>query len=419
MLRIKALASAIALSISASAVAAQTELDVIWMGSGPESEIFDTFVERFEKEHSDIKINIQYYPNESYKTAFKIRTTSNNPPDVFFNWAGSRTNTLVDDGLIYDLNKLNLKNLERVTPALTTQFSYKGIQAGAPYKVYSKYMFQNNEVFEELNLSTPETMNDLLAICSAVQEQAPYLSPVIFGASEPWTINHYLSQLIGQTVPVDVLMNDLRMETAADTLFTHPGYVQALAELDSMNKAGCFNDGVNSVTPEAARSIFGAEMAAMTFEGEWGINPLIEDGLTDFTPFPMPTLNNGEAGVPGSIMAGTEGFVVHSQTKRPETAATFIDFFLSDEIQADLSYAYGLVPANANGVDLSRHPEQMASVFKDIQNAPGLTPALDTLMHPRLDRLFLNLGQELINQSITPEEIMEQVRKEAVSLQQS
>jgi raffinose/stachyose/melibiose transport system substrate-binding protein len=93
--------------------------------------------------------------------------------------------------------------------------------------------------------------------------------PIGLGASEPWTIDSYVSVFNQKLVPGDVRKADSDLTAPTDKLFTDPGYVAALQKVLDMQAAGCFNDGITALTPEATRSMFAAGRCAMTLCGTW------------------------------------------------------------------------------------------------------------------------------------------------------
>ena len=388
------------------------EIRLMWNTDAVQTRFWERLIADFEQKNPDIRIRKDFYSNETYKTAFKIVATSENPADIMFNWAGSRPNILADDGLLYDMSKLDI-NLDNISPALLEPFNHKGVQIGIPNTIYNKAFWKNDDLFAEAGLTEPETFDELLSSCKVIREKLPGITPIALGASESWTINHYLSQFVFMEVPEEQLLLDVALEGDTPN-YTHPGYKKALTHMTAMQDAGCFNEGINSLSPEAARAMFSAEISAMTYCGNWCIPEFISGGLQNFSAFPMPPVDPEKAD-DNPLFVGTQGYTVHARTKYPEQVTRFINYMLDGPAQAEFAYHYGELPVNITGIDPEKMDKPTTSILEMVQQANRLSAPMDTLMDPRTDRQFLNLGQELINKTVTEAEFMEQIQKQVVN----
>ena len=64
---------------------------------------YQALVSQFNKSQSDVKVALETYADEAYKTALQVGLASQNPPDIFFNWAGDDTNRFAREGRLVPL----------------------------------------------------------------------------------------------------------------------------------------------------------------------------------------------------------------------------------------------------------------------------------------------------------------------------
>ena len=76
----------------------------LWFNS---DDLFNQYIEKviadFEAANPDVDIVYSPYPNEAYKTTLQVAIGSDDPPDMFFNWAGDDTGRYVREGHLVDL----------------------------------------------------------------------------------------------------------------------------------------------------------------------------------------------------------------------------------------------------------------------------------------------------------------------------
>jgi hypothetical protein len=98
----------------------------LWFNS---DDLFNQYNEKiiaeFEAANPDIDIVYSPYPNEAYKTNLQVAIGSDDPPDIFFNWAGDDTGRYVREGHLLDLTPYADQYAwgEQLSPAMLAAFS--------------------------------------------------------------------------------------------------------------------------------------------------------------------------------------------------------------------------------------------------------------------------------------------------------
>jgi raffinose/stachyose/melibiose transport system substrate-binding protein len=393
---------------------AQTTLNLWMLADGTLDPYFEEAIASFQEANPDIKVNMQTYANEAYKTAIQVGIASDAPPDIYFNWAGDDSFRYVREGQAADLTEYaNRDGWGEVAPGATAAFSLDGKVYGIPMQQLSKYFYYNKEIFEREGLSEPATFDELLTLCTTLKDKG--ITPISFGNSERWPGVHYLTIFNQKVVGESVTANDYNLSNSAETLFTDPGYEIAFQKLLDMQNAGCFNEAPNSISPEVARALFFSGETAMTYCGTWCIAIMNDNGFEGkYSLFRMPTITDGK-GNQNFVMAGPQGLQVSAKTQNMDAVAKFVAYLMSQESQALLLNKYNALVVRADAVNPDATDPMVAWVIDDLSKAEGTAMWLDTLLENSVSEAYLNAIQEVLNGTKTPEQAVELVRTAAVA----
>lgn len=391
-----------------------TTLD-FWMVSDATVEpYFRSIVAEFNAAHPDVEIVFAPYANEAYKTALQVAIASDDPPDIFFNWAGEDAGRLVREGHVADMTALaeSAGWREHVSPAGLDAFTFDGKLYAAPYSLEAKYWYYNLDLFEREGLSVPSTFDELLALCTTLQERG--ITPAAFGNQERWEGVHYLSLFNQRVVGEDQIAADYSLTPPADELFTDPNYAEAFQRLLDMQDAGCFGEAVNSTTPDAAVAQFFTEQTAMYYQGSWAMGNLNANEFAGkYGMFLMPPMTDA-AGNQSYMLMGPIGLQVAEKTPNKEAAFAFVDFFLSQENQARLVAELQRLPVRDDATTEETDP-LIIQVTQDLATAEGAAHWLDVVLENSVSEAYLNSIQEVLAGTMTPEQAQEAVRQAAVT----
>jgi raffinose/stachyose/melibiose transport system substrate-binding protein len=389
----------------------------VWALSGPSGDYFANALKRFEKQNPGVVGKLSTYPNEQYKTAIQVGVRSADPPDVYQNWAFERADRMVRDGFSVDIGDFS----KELSATALSEYTFNGHLYGVPFDRHGKYMWYNTKFFQDHRLSPPKTFGELLALCKQIRTIDPQMIPIGLGASEPWTIDAYVAVFNQKLVPDDVRKADSDLTAQADKLFTDPGYVAALQKVLDMQAAGCFNDGITALTPEATRSMFAAGRCAMTFCGTWCCVVFDTEGLNGgYQGFHLPDFE-GQKEPHDAHLVIADGFQVHPVTEKRGTrdaAIAFLKFLLSPQEQAEFAKETKSLPSVAAAANYL--PDASAAflwALKDTANAKVVVAHLDTTLDRAISDTYLRGYQDLVNHVKTPEQIMKEVHDEAVRIQ--
>ena len=105
-------------------------------------------VDRFQREHSAIRVELNVYDHESYKKAIRNWLTAA-PPDVVFWFAGYRMRQFVRPGLLEDVSDLFTPEIRTALhPSALELVSAGGRQYGVPYTYYQLGLYFRRDLLE-------------------------------------------------------------------------------------------------------------------------------------------------------------------------------------------------------------------------------------------------------------------------------
>jgi raffinose/stachyose/melibiose transport system substrate-binding protein len=332
-------------------------------------------------------------------------------PDIFFSWGGEFAAKFVRAGVALDLTHYYDKFPEwkaSFAPALLKNSTFDGKNYGVPLHFFAKFFTYNTEIFDELDLSAPETWDELLEI-SETLKNAGYI-PITLGNQAPWAAIHWMTTLNQKMVPEEVREKDYQPKTGE---FTHPGYVKALEYLKSINDKGYFNEGVNTTSNALANELFYGGRAAIVYMSQ----PYYKIALEEYMPgkwasFPMPALSEGE-GNQNVITGAPELFFVSAKTKYPDEAIEFLRFLTnmenSEKLVKELGYASCVIKANNENTTIM----QVVEILDYVARAEGMAEWLDTAVEARIVDKYLANVQLVIGGSKSAEEAMKEIQEMA------
>lgn len=408
------LASAVSLAALTTAMAQTT---VSFLHKWPEPEnmaYFEKAVEEFEAANPDIDIKMEAVADEPYKDKIRVLMASKQVPDIYFSWSGEFGKKFARGGRAYDITGAVYDSdwKDVFSEASLGPFKYEGKLYGVPMNVDAKYMLYNKKIFADNNIAEPQSFDELIAACTTLKDAG--IEPIAFGNQFPWAASHYIGEIIGKLVPDEIRLTDYALTRDSDELYTHPGYVEALAAFQRLNDEGCFNRGSNALTHGIARGSFLAERNAMMYMelvefGRVGGSPLEKSGW-DF--FPLPNFEGGQ-GDQNLLTGAPDGFMISADTEHPEEAVRFLKFLTSAEQGRKYVDITGMTSAVKGSITKDNADEKTLKGLDILNNASGLALWLDTDMDARSTEVLLAGSQAILNGTETPEEVMTKVRETA------
>ncbi|WP_143674335.1 extracellular solute-binding protein, partial [Streptomyces caniscabiei] len=153
----------------------------------PKQKVVDKVVAAFEKAHDGAKVKVEYIPVET--RAQRIKAAFNDPesaPDVI-EYGNTDTAGYVKDGGLADVTtEFNAwSDAKSSDPTAKTSVTVEGKVYGAPFFVGVRALYYRTDVFEELGLEPPKTLDELATTAKRIRAAEPDLYGLVVGGADP------------------------------------------------------------------------------------------------------------------------------------------------------------------------------------------------------------------------------------------
>ena len=207
---------------------------------------------------------------------------------------------------------------------------------------------------------------------------------------------------------------DYSLSASEDELFTNPAYVEAWQKVVDLQDAGCFQDAPNATAPELTRSMFSSQISPMIYCGTWCGGIFDSEGFSDFSYFRFPEVVGGAGAATVGFLVPS-GMMVSAKTPHPEIAAHVAAFMVSDDMALQAAELMGFMPSNPSKIGEMSNPTHWFNFYvNDIADKTGHVNVLDVLLEANVSNAYLDMGTEILNRSMTPQEAKDFIRQVAL-----
>ncbi|PWU67648.1 extracellular solute-binding protein [Gracilibacillus dipsosauri] len=386
----------------------QVTLTLWHIETGPSGEAIEAAVNRFEKKHPNVTVEVSQQENDPYKSQLSVAMGGGNPPDVFHSWGGGWLKQFVDSDQVVDIT--NSVDASLYNEAALSVSTFDSKIYGVPVSMDVVPVFYNKDIFEEYGLEEPETYEDLLKIVKTLVENG--ITPFALANQTKWTGSFYLMYL-AERIGGPELFNEA-FERSGRT-FDDEAYVEAGSKLQDLVEMGAFPEGVNGMNYDTgqSRQMLYTESAAMMTMGGWLVNNVREE-MPEFEEklgfFLFPSVDGGK-GAKNHVVGGVSPvFSVAKQAEHPELAAELVKELASLKTATEMSNNAGSISA-VKGVEYDDpYIQEMSEV---LENSEAMQTYYDQTLPPELAQVHLDTTQALFGLSMTPKEAMAEVEAKA------
>ena len=379
----------------------------------PKNSYINSLIDEFEAANPDIDIVADCVLNDSYKEKIRVLVSTDALPDVFFSWSGVFGENLTRSGRVLALDDVMARDSEwssQIVEGQWAPFNYNGKQYGAPWSMDGKAFFYNVDVFNELGIEIPTTLNELYAVCEKLKENG-YDEPISAGFSAPWAVSHYLGTICQRVVDPEVLAKDY----TGGGDFSDPAYIEAL---NIFKKLGEYmTSDPCSVDHEFARNAFIMGVSPMCYMQLAEMKYMRDDEELNYAFFNFPAVEDGK-GDPGQLTGAPEGMMI-SATAKPEVqeaAIKFMEFVISKEGGHRMIAECGEISCVKGAWDETNCDEKQLEAIDLILAATEPAVWQDCATEATIATAFMNGGQLLLTGDMTAEDVMASVQTAAAAL---
>lgn len=379
----------------------------------PKFSYLNKLIEEFEAANPDIDIVADCVLNDSYKEKIRVLVSTDDLPDVFFSWSGAFGENLTKSGRVLALDDVIAADPEWADQIVESQwapFNYDGKQYGAPWSMDGKAFFYNVDVFNELGLEVPETLEELYAVCETLKENG-YDEPISAGFSAQWAVSHYLGTICQRVVDPEVLANDY----VGGGDFTDEGYITALNVFKDLSQYMTVDPC--SVDHEFARNVFIMGVSPICYMQLAEIKYVRDDAEFEYAFFNFPAVEGGK-GDPGQLTGAPEGMMI-SATAEPEVqeaAIKFMKFIISKEGGYRMIAETGEISCVQGAWDETNCDAKQLEAIDLILASTEPAVWQDCATDATIANAFMAGGQLLLTGDMTAEDVMASVQTAAAAL---
>ncbi|MFJ4718852.1 extracellular solute-binding protein [Streptomyces luteogriseus] len=313
----------------------------VWLfqevGNAPKQKVVDSVVAGFEKAHKGTKVDVEYIPVDT--RAQRVKAAFNDPasaPDVM-EYGNTDTAGYVKDGGLLDVTEEfgAWDEAKDTDPTAKQSVTVDGKLYGAPFYVGVRALYYRTDVFKELGLSVPRTMDELASTAREIRTARPELYGLVVGGAYTYGAMPFVWANGGE------LANGKSGSYASgiDSPQARKG-IKAYTSLfgdDNCPAAKCAGMGGNDTI-----SAFAAGKAGMAIGGDFS-HTAVEAGKVKgkYAVVPLPGVKSGSI---APAFAGGNNIGVLKSTSYRTLAVQLMEQLASKKTQSELFDAMGFLP---------------------------------------------------------------------------
>ncbi|WP_432119317.1 extracellular solute-binding protein [Streptomyces sp. bgisy032] len=313
----------------------------VWLfqevGNTPKEKVVDSVVAGFEKAHAGTEVEVEYIPVET--RAQRVKAAFNDPssaPDVM-EYGNTDTAGHVKDGGLLDVTGAfgDWSEAKDTDPTARRSVTVDGKVYGAPFYVGVRALYYRTDVFRELGLKPPESMDELASAARTIRAAKPGLYGLAVGGAYTYGALPFVWAHGGELADRE----GGSYTSAIDSPAARKG-IEAYTSLfgdDNCPAAKCAGMGGNDTV-----SAFAAGKAGMAIGGDFS-HAAVEAGKVKgkYAVVPLPGVKSGSI---APAFAGGNNIGVLKSTSHRTLAVDLMKRLASKKTQGELFDAMGFLP---------------------------------------------------------------------------
>lgn len=333
-------AALLAFALAAPASAQQRTLVFNTDTSNPAPKAaFEQLVKDFEAENPDIKVELNIFDREGYKTAIRNFLTAD-APDLATWYAANRMAPFVNAGQFEDVSDVwSSAGLNNTLAASKAPMTIDGKQWGVPYTYYQWGIYYNKDVYRQVGVSVPTTWDEFVSNCAKFK--AAGIDCLTTGTKALWPAAGIFDYINLRTNGYE-----FHADLAAGKVDWTDDRVRAtFAQWAKLVEPGYVTENHSALDWQDAAALIVQGKAANYVMGNFAVAHFKDGGLTNdslgYMAFPEIT-----PGVARAEEAPMDTIHIPARAKNKEDAKKFLVFATRADNQTKLNSALGQLPVN-------------------------------------------------------------------------
>ena len=371
------------------------------------AEGLDTIIASFEADHPGITITPTLLSVDSLRQNLRISASSDTLPTFWFNWGGELADFYVRNGLTYDLSDFAAANNwdHQFDAAAMELATLSGQLAGYPIAMNGLGVYYNRQIFADLGLEAPTTMDEFHEVVSTIAEAG--ITPISTAGTHGWHAMRFLEQLISHYAGPE---QHYQLNTLAIDWEDNDAVISAFRTFGEYADNGYMPEGFVSMGPEDLTILFFSGQAAMQIEGQWFDGVILgnDQDMDDFGVFPFPS-GEGNNRISGFV----EMFQFNANLSQAEVEATvaFLDYYFAAHNVEAFPGDYSLpVPQYGRADEV---PAELVNVIPIMtyMSENGAFTITDQALPTEVLDAFFNAQDSVALGTMTPEEAAASIQR--------
>ena len=367
-------------------------------------------IEDFEEANPGVRIHLETFDNESYKTKITLAVAANELPDIFYSWGGGFSRPFVTSGKVLDLTSFYAEFEEDLPRRMLRNVTFGDKIFGSVINAPISMLFYNEALFRQYHVPVPTNWDEWIIACQIFIEND--ITPISISAQDTWVIAMLHDALTLRAAGPTIVQSVLSKQGiySYDSEFFLPS-ARMLRELVEIN---AFPRYATLLSNDEALIYFLHGYAAMMVSGNWTASSIWTDAENpyDFAVTPVPAVWPGS--VINDFMGGAaDVLMVSASTRHPEIAGRAV-FEISRSIS---QYAYldgAATPTWRVVYDDARVNPLARRIAEYATNARSMTLWFDRFLEARDAEAYLNYLHKLFVGDVTPEEFVSLMAEQLV-----
>jgi raffinose/stachyose/melibiose transport system substrate-binding protein len=357
-------------------------------------------LQKFNEEYPHIKVKWEQVDSANISQVLKTRLAAGGENLDIVTPQRSDYLPLVNSGAFLDISDQPfLKNYDEA--AIDTA-RVDGKAYGVPLTQQAYLVWYNKSIFDKYGLNVPTNWEEFLSVSETLKQNG--IAPIALAGKDEWVVNVFAGLAYSGVLSQEP--NWLAKAAKGEVKWTDEGSLDALNKIKTLVDKGYILEGALGTGYDQAYQAFYQEKAAMTVNGAWSIDLIINTPPSfEVGAFVPPGNDPGQdskvAFIPGNVIS------IASASKNKEAAGTFLNF-LSQPENASIFATTIKQFSSAKGATADFHP-----ATKIVQ--PIFDNEKTQMFHAEVSAQARSVVgkelQKLIAGESTPEQVAEAVQK--------
>ena len=323
-----------------TAPAKEVELNI--MMSFPQyMDQWEDYCDQFEakmlaEENVKVTINLEMPSADQYDSILQARLTGDDTPDLFTIQANN-IQTYANAGYLTDLT--NEESIAKVYDNVKETVTVDGKVMGVPIESTAWSVLYNKQMFEDAGVTPPETLDELKAVCVALQEKG--YTPFLLAFQEQWVPQLMTAVTLGGKTTGE-------LPDWLERMYKDEASYEEVREIfDVINLI--MENGTKRAMEEGSEvgaADFANGAAAMFVQGTWSANTIMTTNPDmQLGVFALPVNNNPEC--TRINLATSTVLGVYANGLEKDLALKFANYVLDDNDSSALFQACGFNPISS------------------------------------------------------------------------